>query len=168
MKARPLALAAVFTALTAILAQVTLPIGPVPVNSAHVSLFTASALLGPKISFLSTFAYILLGAIGLPVFSGFNGGLGALFGPTGGFIFGYLVCSLLGAQLIKTTKKLALPMVLALVANYLLGIPWLMFVTGMGLSNAILIGVLPFLLGDAFKIFISVILVRKLRKLIVS
>ena len=81
---------ALFAALTAVLSQFAIPIGPVPINLATMSLFIAGAVLGSKLGGLSQLVYVLLGAAGLPVFSEFSGGLQIIAGPTGGYIIGYI------------------------------------------------------------------------------
>ena len=88
---KKIALCGLFAALTAVCAQISIPIGPVPINMAHLSVFMAAGILGSKYGALSQVVYLCLGAMGLPVFSGFMGGLGRLTGPTGGYIVGYVV-----------------------------------------------------------------------------
>lgn len=85
---------ALFAALTAVFSQISIPIGPVPVNLALLAVFTAAGLLSPGRAVLSQVVYLLLGAVGVPVFSGFRGGFAVLAGPTGGYIVGYIVAAL--------------------------------------------------------------------------
>jgi len=162
LKTKTLTLTALFAALIAIFAQISIPIGVVPVNFAHIGIFLGAALLGPKFGALSTIIYVLMGMVGVPVFSGFNGGFGSIVGPTGGFILGYILCSFLTGHLVKATHTYIIPMIVGLLANYLVGIPWLMFVTGMNFASALMVAVIPFLLGDGFKIILSAIIAKRL------
>ena len=95
MKTTKLVTCALFAALTAILSQIAIPIGPVPINLATFSVFFAGALLGAKAGALSQLVYLLLGIVGLPVFSMFRGGPGVLLGPTGGYLAGYVLAAFL-------------------------------------------------------------------------
>jgi len=159
MKTKKLVLVAMFAAMIAVTAQISVPIGIVPINMAHVGIFMSAGLLGPKLGTLSVLIYILLGIIGAPVFSGFRGGLAVVLGPTGGFILGYLLCSLVTGLV----KWPLIGMTVGLVVNYFIGIPWLMFVTSMDLGTAMTVSVIPFLLGDTIKIILSAILVKRLK-----
>lgn len=159
MTTKNLTKTALFAAMIAVMAQISIPIGPVPINFAHVGIFLSAGLLGAKYGTLSVLTYMLLGLVGIPVFSGLRGGLAVILGPTGGFIIGYLICSLLTGILGKN----AVAMTIGLIANYLVGVPWLMTVTGMDFVTAMTVGVLPFLVGDSLKIIISAILVKRLQ-----
>lgn len=94
-KVLDLAYIALMVALMAICAWITLPIGPVPFTMQTFAVFAALGLLGGRRGTLAVVVYLLLGAVGLPVFSGFNSGLSALLGPTGGYLVGFLVSALL-------------------------------------------------------------------------
>ena len=161
-----LVLCAMFAALSCILSLVTVPIGPVPINLIHISLFLAAGLLGWKYGLLSQLVFVFLGAVGLPVFSGFAGGFGVIAGPLGGFIVGYLACVVLTGLSIcrfgRSVKALLLAMIPGAVVIYILGGAWFMYVTHSGLAAALTLCVLPFLPGDAAKIAVSAILVNRL------
>ena len=86
----PLAMTAVLAALMAVAAPFSVAIGPVPLSFCTLVIYLAGYLLGGRRAALATLAYILLGAVGMPVFSGFSAGLGVLAGPTGGYVVGYL------------------------------------------------------------------------------
>ena len=167
-KTRDLILCALFAALTAVLSQIAIPIQPVPVNLATFSVFMAGAVLGAKRAAASQAVYVLLGAVGLPVFSSFSGGVGILFGPTGGYIFGYIAAAwLVGLLAARCKGKLywfALSMVGGLALCYLLGTAWFMVVTHTGLAQSLLLCVAPFLPGDAAKIVVAALLAPVLRK----
>ena len=160
-----LILCAFFAALSAVLSQVFIPIGLVPVNFIHVSIFVAAGLLGAKYGTLSQVVFVLLGAFGVPVFTGFTSGMGIIMGPTGGFIFGYIGCVFVSGLLISrfgTSMKALIPsMYVGMFVSYAFGIPWLMHVTGLNFTAAV-ISCLPFIPGDLVKIIVSAIIVNRL------
>ena len=86
---------ALFSGILCIVAPFTIPVpmSPVPLSLATFVVYLAGALLGAKQGTAGVLVYLLLGAVGLPVFSGFSGGIGVLFGPTGGYLMGYLLCA---------------------------------------------------------------------------
>ena len=156
-----LAIIALFAALTAVLSQIVIPIGPVPINLALISVFVAGGLLGWKSGAVSQIIFVLLGGLGLPIFAGFNGGIGAILGPTGGFIIGYIPC----VMLIGCIKQRWLGMLLGLAVVYIMGISWYIYITGSSLAVAIMICVAPFLVGDFVKIVISLLAIKRLRRI---
>lgn len=161
---------AVFAALSAVLSQVSVPIGAVPINLTHVSIFIAAGLLGKTYGTVSQIVFVLLGAVGAPVFSGFRGGLGVVFGPTGGFIFGYILCAFITAYIIEKFGYSWFVMIIAMYAGwfltYVTGCVWFMVVMKTNDIFAVLSAcVVPFLLGDIPKTVISVIAVKKLKPL---
>lgn len=167
MKIKPMLLCGLFAALTAILSQIAIPLGPVPINLALLAVLLAAGLLGPGYGALSQVVFVLVGAIGLPVFSGMRGGLGALAGPTGGFLVGYILCALLtGWLLSKFGKKVwgaVLSMAAGILVCYLFGTLWFLILTKSSLWSALTACVLPFLPGDALKIALAVWLTFRLR-----
>ncbi len=162
-----LVLCGLFAALTGGLAQITIPIGPVPISLATFSVFMSGALLGAKFGALSQGVYVLSGAAGLPVFAGFKGGPGALVGPTGGYIAGYILTAwLVGLITDKFGNRvyvLALAMLAGFAAYMVTGTGWYMLVTGNGLREALMVCVVPFLPGDFLKMTGAVILSHRLR-----
>jgi len=160
-------LSAMFAALSAVLSQISIPIGLVPINLTHVSVFLAAGLLGAKYGTFSQVAFVLMGAFGIPVFSGFAGGVGIIAGPTGGFIIGYVCCAYVSGQIInrfgKSMKALIPAMYAGWVASYVPGVLWFMHVTGIKLAAALPFCVFPFLLGDAAKTALSAALVNRLQ-----
>ena len=98
-----LVLCGVFAALMAVCSFITIPLGftPIPVNLATLGVFLTGGILGKKYGSISLIVYILLGAVGVPVFAGFKGGLGVLAGPTGGYIIGYLAAAFLTGLLVE-------------------------------------------------------------------
>lgn len=161
-------LCALFAALTAVFSQIALPIGPVPVTLGTLAVLMSGALLGKKYGIISMGLYLLLGAIGLPVFSLFRAGLGTLLSPGGGFIIGFVpAAGIVGAIVEKygIKWKALIPALLAgNLGCYALGLAWFVGLTQTPLWNALLICVFPFLLGDGAKIILGGFLVRKLKK----
>lgn len=93
MKTRELCEVALMTSLFCIAAPLTIPIGPIPLSLATLLVYLAGALLGRKKGTMAVGLYLLIGAAGLPVFSGFSGGIHKLAGVTGGYLIGYVVCA---------------------------------------------------------------------------
>ena len=162
-----LILCAFFAALSAALSQIVIPIGPVPIVLTHISIFMSVGLLGVKYGVLSQVVFVFTGAVGIPVFHGFSGGMGVIFGPTGGFIAGYVACAFVTGILISkfgTGVKIMIPAMCAgWVATYSLGIPWFMYVTNMNLQTTLLY-MAVFLPGDLLKTICSIVLITRLRK----
>ena len=164
-KTRELVLASLMTAATAVLAQIMLPIGPVPLNLAVLGAYLAGCLLEPAWALASMAAYLLLGAFGLPVFAGLSGGPAVLAGPTGGYIVGYLLIALFTALAAKRggTLLISAAMAAGLLACYALGTGWFMVVTGRGLAESLALCVLPFVIPDACKAAAALLLSRAVR-----
>lgn len=153
-----LAACALFAAFTAIAAQFSVPVGPVPISLATVAVYLCGAVLGGKKGALSQAVYLLLGAAGLPVFAGFHGGVQALLGPTGGFLVGYVVCAWIVGTLARKGGRVPRPlplagaMLLGTAVLYALGTGWFLFLTQNGIWAALSLCVFPFLPGDFAKI----------------
>ncbi len=154
---------ALFTALIIIggYISVPVPVGPVPIVLADFFVMVTGLFLGRKRGAISVALYLALGALGLPVFAGGKAGLAVLFGPTGGFLFGYfLVVIAIGllTESVETTpgKAMLVKNVIALVAGnvllYLVGVPWLKAVAKMSWAGAIIAGFVPFIAGIIIKI----------------
>ena len=171
MRTRKLIFVALFAAITALFAQIVIPLpfSPVPVNLALLSLLLAGRLFGLKVAFFSQLLYISLGALGLPVFTAMSGGFGVLLGPTGGYIWGYLAAALISGQR-RFPKKSGLfsdgiVMSLSVLCCYLCGTLWYCLVSQTAVPAAVMVCVLPFLPGDLFKIAANLYLVKKLAPL---
>ena len=153
-KTKNMVLAALICAATAILAQIVLPIGPVPFNLAVFGAYLAGCLLSPLWAAASMGVYLLLGTFGVPVFAQFSAGPSVLFGPTGGYIFGYIAIALCTALAIKNTHNKLLiggAMLLGLAVCYTLGTGWFIVATGRGVSESLLLCVVPFIVPDILK-----------------
>lgn len=165
---RQLVLAALFAALTAVCSQIQIPLPMIPINLALFAVHLCGALLGAKWGALSMTVYALLGAMGVPVFAGFGSGPAVLFGKTGGYIIGYILCAaivgLLSRRLGFTFPKLCLSMVIGVAVCYVFGTAWFMVISGLNLATSLSYCVLPFLPGDAVKILLAAFLALRLRK----
>jgi len=166
---RPLVYASLFAALTAVGAYISVPIGPVPIVLQNMFVFLAGLLLGSRWGLASLAVYLLAGACGLPVFAGGTGGIARLAGPTGGFLLGYLPVVFLIGWIAERRPGRVLWDVAAMICGtallYACGVPWLKMVTGMPLSKALAVGMLPFLVGDAIKIGAAALIAKSVRPL---
>lgn len=164
MTVKDMTLTAVIAALLCIAGPLSIAAGPVPLSLATFAVYLAGAILGKKWGTAAAGLYLLIGIIGVPVFSGFTGGFQKLAGVTGGYLVGYLPCAFLtglGAERAKKEgRKWVLPamMVLGTVILYGIGTAWFMIQTGNALGAALGLCVLPFLPGDAVKIAAASIL----------
>ncbi len=161
---------ALFAALIAVLGLVSIPIpiSPVPITGQSLAIMLAGTILTPRQAGYSVLTFLLLGAVGVPVFAGMTGGIGIIVGPRGGYLIGYLVGAIVIALLKgnnHTIWRLALANVTGgIVVVYLLGVLWLSYVTGMGLEKAVMVGALPYIPGDLFKAFIATIVAASIAK----
>ena len=167
-KTRQMAACALFATLMAVCSQIQIPLPMVPINLALFGAYLAGAVLGPRLGALSVTFYALMGAVGLPVFAGFAGGLGTLLGKTGGYILGYILTAFLVGLLTKiwghSFKALIPAMVLGCLVCYLFGTVWFMAVTRLGLWQSLIYCVFPFLPGDVVKILLAAAVVRRLQQ----
>lgn len=163
-KTKYLILTGLFAALTAIGAYIyiPLPISPVPITLQMFFTFMAGGLLGKKYGFFSQLIYVLIGAIGLPVFAGGSGGFGILFGPTGGYVLGFIAAGYIAGISKDTFISKLLYMLLALTVIYLMGTTRLMMVVQVDFIKALTMGVTPFIIGDLLKVTLAAYLSVKL------
>lgn len=152
----PLVMTGMMAAVIAVTAPFALPVGPVPISLCSLLVCLAGYVLGWKLGTVSVLVYVLLGAVGMPVFSGFAGGVGQLFGPTGGYIIGYLPLALLAGWPVDRFPGRRwlhlLGMVLGTGVLYALGTVWYCVQTDVAVSAALGLCVLPFLPGDLLKL----------------
>lgn len=157
----------IFATITAILAQISIPLpGGVPLTLQTFAVSLAGILLGSKKGFISILVYVLMGAIGLPVFSGFSVGISAIVGPAGGFILSFPIMSfIIGLICERTDNKILifLAMILGSIPNYLVGAIQFSLVTSSSLYNAFLVSVLPFILVGIIKAILVTIIGSMLR-----
>ena len=169
MKTHDLTITALFTAVICVLSVITIPIGPVPISLSIFAIMLAAISLGVKKGVFATLIYILIGALGIPVFAGFKGGFHVLFGPTGGFIWSYIFIALIvSVASEKTTTKLTLFIfsLLSLLVCYLFGSLQYTVVTNAGFTNALSVCVYPFIVVDILKAVLAVNKGLRLKKII--
>ncbi len=161
-----LAMIGVMSALFCVLAPLSIPIGPVPISLLSLVLYFSLYLLGGKKATLSYLVYLGLGMVGIPVFSGFRGGLGHLFGPTGGYLIGFLPMGLLaGPALNRPSRVLHLAGLLGGTAvAYAFGTLWYCLISGSALLPAASVCVFPFIPCDLLKIAAAVLAGPVLRR----
>lgn len=154
---------ALMTALICVTAPLQIPLGAVPLTLQTFVITLSGAMLGAKRGCASAIAYVLLGAVGLPVFTGFSGGLGALLGPTGGFLIGFpLLAAFCGMLRGRPMPLQILCGVFGLLLMDAIGTLHLMNVADMGLSAALIAGVWPFLAKDIACVALGCIAARKI------
>ena len=158
-------------ALICVAGPLTVPIGPVPISLASFAVYLVGALLGWKRGAAAVAIYLLLGMVGLPVFSGFSGGLAKLAGVTGGYLVGYLPCALITGLAVEPNSpeigprwRLPAFMALGTAALYLIGTAWFILQTKNTLAAAMGMCVIPFLPGDAIKMAAASLLAQPVRR----
>jgi biotin transport system substrate-specific component len=154
--------AALLATITAVLAQIAIPLpGGVPFTLQVFGVFLGIFLLGKK-AFWGMLTYLLLGAIGLPVFAQAQGGIGIILGPTGGYIVGFVISGLVGGYLVElakfSLKGKILGLLVSLVIIYFTGTVQLALVTKSSVDKALAIGTLPFIPFDILKGVIAIVL----------
>ncbi len=153
--------AALMAAFTAVAAQISIPLEPVPFTLQVLAVVLTGLLLGPRYGALAMAVYVLVGAIGVPVFASFRGGLGALFGDSGGYLLAYPLAAAIAGLASQATanaprgRALAIGFLwgsAALAVIYTLGATWLGVLTGLSPASAVAVGVLPFVPFDLVKV----------------
>lgn len=167
MKVRNMVLCALFAALTAVCAWICVPLGGTTFTMQTFGIFLALLTLGGKWGFGAVVLYLLLGAAGLPVFSGFQGGIGILFGPTGGYLWGFFAEALVFWALTTLCgDKVRLPaLILGLLVCYACGAGWMCcLMSDTTAGQALALFVLPYLLPDGLKLFLAWTVAKRLKK----
>lgn len=157
------------TAITCILAPISIQLpGGVPISITNLVIYLTVFILGWKKGTISSCIYMLLGMVGLPVFSGFSGGLGKVAGPTGGYIVGFIFLAIISGYFIERFSgkgyMYVIGMILGIVVAYILGTAWFIAQTHMTFEAALATCVFPFLIGDAIKIAIATVVGPSIRK----
>lgn len=180
LKAKEISIAGIFIALTAIFSQISIPLPftPIPISCGLIAVYIAGILLKPRLALLSQIGYLLLGMFGLPVYSGFKGGLGILFGPTGGFLFAYPIMAFLVSVALNSKQSLQMEenqgkgwlfakstvsITLAQCILYASGALWFSFTTGNSLAATLAMTVYPFVFLDLLKMAFCVIAIIPFR-----
>lgn len=171
MKAKQLTTMALFAALTALCAQLVIPIpfSPTPLSLSLVAVFLCGAVQPKRYGALSQVVYLLIGAVGVPVFSAFGAGLGKLFGPTGGYLLAYPVMAFVIGWMMERRAgqsfwSTVLAMAAALGVCYVMGAGWMAVSLHMPLGKAVVAGALVFLPVDAIKIVLCAHLAGVIKK----
>ena len=173
MKAKNMALCGLFTAILALCAWLSIPMGDLVITLQTFGIFLTLVLLCGKRGSITICVYLVLGAVGAPVFSGFRGGLGALLGTTGGYIFGFMLTALI-YWIITSVKDAPLTRLLAMILGMLLcyscGSWWYMtrYLSGGQLTLGLVLMkcVIPSLIPDAIKLTLAWILTGKLKRFV--
>ena len=158
---------ALMTAVTCILAPLSVPIGPVPISFTTLAIYLSLYLLDWKRGTLSYFLYLLIGFAGLPVFSGFTGGVAKLAGPTGGYIVGFIPMAIIAGIVIDHCQKRwiqLLGMIVGTAICYALGTAWFCMQAGYTVSAALAVCVFPFIPADLIKMLIAMTIGPEIRK----
>jgi biotin transport system substrate-specific component len=142
----------------------------VPIVLSTLFVLLAGLLLGSRWGLASMGLYLLVGAIGMPVFAGGRGGLAHFFGPTGGYLFGYILSAWITGLISEHSRGLLILEIFAVAVGsltiYSLGIPWLKVVTQMSWPKTLIVGMVPFLIGDAVKASVALVLARAIRPIL--
>lgn len=164
-------LCSMLAAICAIFSQIyiPLPFTPIIVNLATAAVFIAGGVLGPKLGAISMVVYAAVGAVGLPVFSGFRGGLSHLAGPTGGYIIGYIAAALIIGLI--TSKRTGFfiyfaGMTVGMAVYFTLGTAWFMYSTNTSLGASLVMCVVPFIPGDLLKAALSATICNRVKPLL--
>ena len=166
---KDMTLVALFAAVISVTSFISIPLGAVPITMQTFGVFSALLLLGGRRGTAAVAVYIAIGALGLPVYSGFTGGVGRLFDATGGFIFGFLAAALafwllsrlLGSSLVATAVSAALSHLVL----YIVGASWLFFgySDGRGFLPTLAAALLPCLFPDAVKLTLAIFVCEKIK-----
>lgn len=167
---------AFFAALISVGSYIAIPIGPVPITLQVLAIYLAAGFLGWQRGTLSVIVFLLLGAIGVPVFAGGTAGIAKFISPTGGYLIGYIFVALIVGLAIKFFGKklyvLIIAMIVGILVCYAFGTAWFMVLynsspdQSIGLGAALMTCVVPFLPGDAAKIAVAAVLINRLHKYI--
>ncbi|WP_462273216.1 biotin transporter BioY [Methanohalophilus sp.] len=165
---RKMVYAALFASMTAVGAYISVPVGLIPLTLQTLFVILAGAVLGARWGMLSMLIYALLGIAGLPVFSGGSSGLGVLVGPSGGYIFGFILAALVIGYLFEKFQNRSIVVVVAIflvgmIAIYVPGYLQLMYVASLGPQETFALGVAQFIPGAAIKIAAATIIYRYLK-----
>lgn len=164
---RELVFVALFAAVIAISAWIAIP-AAVSFTMQTFAVFCAVGLVGTKCAVSATIVYVLLGSVGLPVFTGFRGGIGILFAVNGGYIIGFIFAALISGLMIsllgRSLPSLIFSMCIGMIACYAFGSIWFCSLQKASLASAILGGVLPYILFDIIKIVLAATVTHRIGK----
>ena len=163
---------ALFTCIIAICAQISIQLPTrVPMTLQTLAIYFIALACNRRVAVISTLLYVLMGAVGLGVFSGFSGGLGAIVGPSGGFIISFPIIAFVISTIASKKESVvrwAIALYIGSALCYGIGTAYFIFVTKASLMTALSACVLPFLPGDTAKIIASVTLAKKLKRFVIQ
>lgn len=174
MKTKNMVMCGVMAAVLCILAPLSVPLpgNLVPISLTNFVLYLVAYMLDWKYATVTYVVYMLLGIVGLPVFSGYGSGLAKVAGPTGGYLVGFifipLICGYINKKFEGKIYMSVIGMVAGLTCAYLLGTVWFSYQQNMGFVPSLALCVYPFLIGDAIKIIVAVIIGPRFRKIFKS
>ncbi|MBI2523063.1 biotin transporter BioY [Candidatus Woesearchaeota archaeon] len=160
---KPLVFAALFAALTAAVSPLKIPLGftPVPITLQTLVVLMSGAMLGPIYGALAMILYVVVGTLGLPVFAGGGSGIGAVLGPTGGYLISYFIAAFAIGKTLQLRKRpkyldYVVAMIIGTIIIYVLGAGWALVVVPNLTFLTVMVGwVLPFIIGDTIKLLIA-------------
>lgn len=171
LSTRDLIITALFTSLTAVGGFISIPLGPIYITLQTLFVILSGLILGAKLGALSQITYVVLGLIGLPVFSGGTGGLTSVVSPTFGFLMSFIVAAYVIGKLTEKNKslsKIVYSVILGSFITYAIGVPYFYFIftnylgKNINFYAALKYACIPFIPGDIIKAVVAVILVKKL------
>lgn len=167
-KLRIMIISALFAAIIGILAQITIPLPLVPITGQTLAIGLAATILGSRYGTLSVLVYILMGAVGLPVYAQMSGGLGILFGPTGGFLFAFIPAAfVIGYYLERnkyTIRHAVIANIIGMFISLSVGTIWLKLIAHLTWPAAFLTGFLPFIIVGVLKAILAAVVGVKIRQ----
>ncbi len=173
-RSRGLAISATFAALISVSALVSIPITPitpVPITLQVLAIYLTTTILGPVYGALACMIYLVIGAMGLPVYAGATSGVSVLLGPTGGYLFSYPIAAFLGGLVSRRRSKsrksdmvrVSVASAVALIVIYAMGVAWLGAYLRIDLSKALLLGAIPFIPVDVAKAIVAIPIALRVR-----
>lgn len=157
----------VMTAIICILGPLSIPIGIVPISFANLAIYIALYILGMKKGTASLFLYLMIGFVGVPVFSNFKSGPATLLGPTGGYLIGYIFMAIIAGFFIDKYYNKPLLCIIGMIIGtaicYVFGSSWLAYQANITVKAGFAAGVIPFIPGDLTKIIISAFIGPKIK-----
>lgn len=157
-----IAVIGVITAVTCILAPLSIPIGDVPISLTNLVIYFGLYLLGTKRGTISYIVYLLIGLVGVPVFSSFTAGPGKLFGPTGGYLIGFIPMALIAGIVIEKSGRKFIPGMIGMIVGtavcYAFGTVWFVLVMKTSVQAALTMCVYPFIVFDIIKMVLAALI----------
>ena len=163
-----IAMIALMTAVTCILGPLSVPIGPVPISLTNLAIYFTVILLGWKKGTVSYVIYLLIGLVGVPVFSSFSAGPAKLFGPTGGYLIGFIFLAMISGWFIEKFPGKRVMYFVGMVLGTALGTAWLAYEAEMTFQAALMAGVIPFIIGDIAKMIVAIIVAPMIKNPLVK